>query len=219
MRKNSWVTESIPEYAGESLAQRLISKGTKCLSNKELISLSMGASTNKISDDRLEDVLEQIENKTYNYDSLKAIVGEEKALSMMATLELCKRIGQIGEPISTPSDIYSLIRHYAYDKQEKFIILVLDGAHNVIDHFVATVGLVNQALIHPREVFSRPIELKATCIIIAHNHPSGIIEPSKQDITTTSRLAESGEILGIKVIDHLIISTNSYYSFREHGLM
>ena len=66
MRKNSWVTESIPEYDGESLAQRLISKGTKCLSNKELISLSMGASTNKISDDRLEDVLEQIENNTYN---------------------------------------------------------------------------------------------------------------------------------------------------------
>ncbi|WP_338083850.1 JAB domain-containing protein [Bullifex porci] len=72
---------------------------------------------------------------------------------------------------------------------------------------------------HPREVFSDPIARRATAIILAHNHPSGILEPSREDITTTSRLAESGEILGIKVIDHLIFSTKSYYSFREHGLM
>ena len=219
MKKNSWIYEPIPEYGQESLSERLISKGTSCLSNKELISLSIGASSNRINDSKLDEILAQVESGKYSYESLKAIIGEDKALSLMATLELCKRTGCDDYEIKTPQDIYNLIRHYSYDKQEKFIVLVLDGAHKIIDKFVATTGLVNRAIIHPREVFSRAIELRATSIILAHNHPSGMLEPSKEDITTTTRLAESGEILGIKVIDHLIISQKSYFSFRESGLM
>ena len=78
---------------------------------------------------------------------------------------------------------------------------------------------MNRSLIHPREVFSDPISRRATAVVLAHNHPSGILSPSKEDIATTTRLAESGELLGIRVIDHLIFSNKSYFSFKEHGLL
>lgn len=221
MKKNSWVFENVPEYAGESISERISKKGTNCLSNKELISLAISASTNKLDDKKLDKVLELVESKSYSYDSLKAIIGEEKTLSLLAVLELSNRFNSFSNnfSIQSPQDIFNAIRHYAFNNnQENFIVIVLNGAHNILDTFVATTGLVNRSLVHPREVFSRAIELKATDIIIAHNHPSGILSPSKEDIATTTRLAESGELLGIRVLDHLIFSNKSYFSFKEHGL-
>lgn len=218
--KNSWIMEKRPEYGGQSISERIQSNGASCLSNKELISLIIGASTTKVDDKNLEIVCELVENKNISFNSLEKIIGEKKALSLLSSIELSNRFNKGKNfSISSPEDTFNLVRHYAFNcEQEKFIVIVLDGGHKVLEHFVATVGLVNRALIHPREVFSRAIMLKATDIIIAHNHPSGNLDASREDITTTSRLCESANILGIRILDHIIFTENDYYSMREHNL-
>lgn len=204
--------------------EKLENKGALALSDLELlmILLSSGNAKRRVNEIAL-DLLTLLDTKVdATTDDIAKIsgIGTAKASVISAALELGRRrFVKNGNTISTPNDIFLEIKHFATREQEQFIVIVLNGAHEVINIFTATIGLVNRALIHPREVFSDPIARRATAIILAHNHPSGILEPSREDITTTSRLAESGEILGIKVIDHLIFSTKSYYSFREHGLM
>ena len=204
--------------------EKLENKGALALSDLELlmILLSSGNAKRRVNEIAL-DLLTLLDTKVdATTDDIAKIsgIGTAKASVISAALELGRRrFVKNSNTISTPNDIFLEVKHFATREQEQFIVIVLNGAHEVINIFTATIGLVNRALIHPREVFSDPIARRATAIILAHNHPSGILEPSREDITTTSRLAESGEILGIKVIDHLIFSTKSYYSFREHGLM
>ena len=204
--------------------EKLENKGALALSDLELlmILLSSGNAKRRVNEIAL-DLLTLLDTKVdATTDDIAKIsgIGTAKASVISAALELGRRrFVKNGNTISTPNDIFLEVKHFATREQEQFIVIVLNGAHEVINIFTATIGLVNRALIHPREVFSDPIARRATAIILAHNHQSGILEPSREDITTTSRLSESGEILGIKVIDHLIFSTKSYYSFREHGLM
>ena len=204
--------------------EKLENKGALALSDLELlmILLSSGNAKRRVNEIAL-DLLTLLDTKVdATTDDIAKIsgIGTAKASVISAALELGRRrFVKNGNTISTPNDIFLEVKHFATREQEQFIVIVLNGAHEVINIFTATIGLVNRALIHPREVFSDPIARRATAIILAHNHPSGILEPSREDITTTSRLSESGEILGIKVIDHLIFSTKSYYSFREHGLI
>ena len=99
------------------------------------------------------------------------------------------------------------------------IVVMLNGAHEVIDTVVATTGILNRTLVHPREIFATAIEKRAAAVAIAHNHPSGAIEPSEDDKNVTARIAKCGELLSIKVLDHIIFSDNKYFSFLEHGLM
>ena len=112
------------------------------------------------------------------------------------------------------------MRHYANrNSQEYLIVLSLNGAKEVLDITVATIGFVNRAFFHPREVFSEPLKKRATSIAIAHNHPSGQLQPSAEDRQVTRKIALAGEILGIDLVDHVIFTDNSYYSFLEHGEM
>ena len=117
------------------------------------------------------------------------------------------------------ADALNKIFNLENQTDEHFVMLCLNTKNKIIGAFEICIGTIDTSLVNVRGIIQRALLCNASRIMIAHNHPSGILEPSKQDITTTSRLAESGEILGIKVIDHLIISTKSYYSFREHGLM
>ena len=223
--KNNTTGLSIMELPPQDRPRaKLENKGALALSDLELlmILLSSGNAKRRVNEIAL-DLLTLLDTKVdATTDDIAKIsgIGTAKASVISAALELGRRrFVKNGNTISTPNDIFLEVKHFATREQEQFIVIVLNGAHEVINIFTATIGLVNRALIHPREVFSDPIARRATAIILAHNHPSGILEPSREDITTTSRLAESGEILGIKVIDHLIFSTKSYYSFREHGLM
>ena len=111
--------------------------------------------------------------------------------------------------ITRPADALQALKNYANKRQEHFIVLTLNGAHQVIKRHVITIGLVNRTLVHPREVFFPAIKDNAAAIIIAHNHPSGQPEPSSDDRETTRRLALAGELLGIQVLDHLIIGKKS----------
>jgi DNA repair protein RadC len=105
------------------------------------------------------------------------------------------------------------------EKREVFCVFLLDNRNRIYRADVVSLGTVNGTLVHPREVFSSAIQHRATAIICSHNHPSGTIEPSQDDIELTCRLAEAGKIVGIELLDHVIIAGRQAYSFREHGLV
>ncbi len=94
-------------------------------------------------------------------------------------------------------------------------MLTLDGANRLIDNAIVFVGTLDQSLIHPREIFAKAIEDRAASIILAHNHPSGNLEASRQDIEVTEKLKRAGELLGIEVLDHLIVTKHGFLSIRE----
>ena len=120
--------------------------------------------------------------------------------------------------ITQPKDVVPFLRRYRKRKQEMFIVISLDGAHQVICTRLVSVGLFNRTVIHPREVFADPITDRAVAVILAHNHPSGNLEPSNEDREVTSRMMQAGEILGISVLDHIILGKGSdYYSYLEAG--
>jgi DNA repair protein RadC len=111
------------------------------------------------------------------------------------------------------------LKEYHNKQQEYFLALYLDGANHLIQTKIITIGILNQSLVHPREVFSYAIEKRCASIIVAHNHPSGILEASNEDINVTKRLKESGRILGIELLDHLIITSDGYLSLKEEGVL
>ena len=106
-----------------------------------------------------------------------------------------------------------------YSDREKFICLHLNSKNRIISYEIVSIGTINMSVVHPREVFKGTILSNATCIICLHNHPSGDPTPSEEDIGITERLNKAGNILGIKVLDHIIISRESNYSFSDSGLI
>jgi len=125
-----------------------------------------------------------------------------------------------GEMISSAQDIF---KHYRYtlgrEKHECFYISILDNKHHQVSFQKISQGILDQTLVHPREVFAPALHLQAAAIILIHNHPSGDVAPSSQDLSVTKRLVEAGTLLGIKVLDHVIISESHYFSFAEQTLM
>ena len=119
--------------------------------------------------------------------------------------------------ISSPIEVYTLVKRYAAEKKEHFILLTLNGAHNVISVCIVSIGLVNKTIVHPREVFCRAISDMATAIIVCHNHPSGALIPSDEDRQITERLFAAGELIGIPLIDHIVFSTTGFTSMKEQG--
>ena len=147
-------------------------------------------------------------------------VGQSKALAVAAAIELGKRrTCHLGAHISTPDDLIPFVNHYAMSEKEHFLAVTLNGGHNIIQIHVVSIGTTNRALIHPREVFGEAIRENATALILCHNHPSGHTYPSPEDIDATNNLIEASKIIGIPILDHIIIDCNSYFSFKENGLL
>jgi DNA repair protein RadC len=121
--------------------------------------------------------------------------------------------------VSRPADVYVALKRYANAKVESFYTILLDGAHQIISVKLITVGLTNRTLVHPREVYRPAIAGSATAVICSHNHPSGCNNASPEDIELTRRLHDAGDILGIPLLDHIIISKTGYFSFTEAGLL
>ncbi|MCL2067567.1 MAG: DNA repair protein RadC [Treponema sp.] len=145
-------------------------------------------------------------------------LGEAKACAVAAMLEFGRRrYGSFSARIKQPSDIFTLVRHYADRKQERFISLSLNGAHEVLAVRMVTMGLVNKTIVHPREVFADLIQDRAAAFCVAHNHPSGQLKSSPEDEEITTRLQSAAVILGIHFLDHLIFSENAWWSFRQNG--
>lgn len=203
--------------------EKLMEKGAAALSDLELLAVLLGRGI-KGRDvlavaGRILQVLDT-GNEKLNPDELQQIegVGPAKAALIAAALEFARRrIRPEGLKISFPADVLPLISHFADRKQEHFLCVSINGANEVIATRVISVGLVNKAQVHPREVFADPITDRATAIIIAHNHPAGGLTPSKEDLEITRQLKAAGETLGIRLLDHIIFNRKGYYSFLEHG--
>ncbi len=205
--------------------EKLKVKGPEALSDLELMAILLGSGT-KDSDvltvaGRILKVLDG-RNEKLSLEELQEIegVGPAKASLIASALEFARRrIRPEGLRISFPPDVLPLIRHFADRRQEHFICVSLNGANEVIATRVVSVGLVNKTQVHPREVFADPITDRASAVIVAHNHPSGSLEPSKEDIDATVQLKSAGEILGIRLLDHIVFNQKGYYSFLEKGLV
>jgi DNA repair protein RadC len=205
--------------------EKLQAKGPEALSDLELLAILLGSGTR--DSDVLTvagRILKAIDggNDQVSLDALQEIegVGPAKAALIAAALEFARRrIRPEGLRISFPPDALPLIRHFADRRQEHFICVALNGANEVIATRVVSVGLVDKTQVHPREVFADPITDRASAVIVAHNHPSGRLEPSREDHDTTARLKSASEILGIRLLDHIIFNQKGYYSFLEKGLL
>lgn len=139
----------------------------------------------------------------------------------MKRQELIRLLKLKENPISVrnPETAWDYLVPYSNKKQEYFIVLLLDGGCQIINLQVVTIGIINRTLVHPREVFAPALEQRSTSIIIAHNHPSGDLSPSNEDLDLTKRMVQAGRILGIKVQDHIIFSSKGFFSFNAHNLL
>jgi DNA repair protein RadC len=121
--------------------------------------------------------------------------------------------------IKASEEVFKLVKRYAKEKRELFILLTLNGANTVISVSIVSIGIVNRTIIHPREIFSRAISDNAAAIIVCHNHPSGNVMPSEEDIDITKRICKAGEIIGIPLLDHIIFSNRNYTSLKLEGFI
>lgn len=151
-------------------------------------------------------------------------VGEVKAITIKAALELSRRLREtdfrLSGPLNTADDVFRLLHpRFIGKKKEQFLALLLDTKHHLIRIVTVSEGTLNESLVHPREAFNDAIRDHASAVIFAHNHPSGDPEPSRADLLITDRLQQAGDIVGVRVLDHVIIGKDCYYSMRERDLM
>ncbi len=205
--------------------EKLISKGPEALSDIELIAIIIGKGVPGMDAFQIaREISKTLKNDLaqLTYENLQKIegVGSAKACQIMASFELARRyLIKEAVKITSPTDVIPLVSNIADKKQEYFVCISLNGAGEIVGNRIITVGLLDHNLVHPREVFADPITDRAASVILVHNHPSGILEPSKQDILMTKQLVEAGSVLGIKVLDHLIVSKKGYLSMKEKGLL
>ena len=198
--------------------EKLGKKGAAALSDEELLQAVIG-SGGKGNDYRqiakkLNAAIQKIGADNLTIDDVKAIkgIGDAKATIVFAALEFWRRryIKQSAPLIDSPKSAAEQLDHIRNKKQEHFVLLTLDGARRLINNRVITIGTLMSSLVHPREVFSPAIEDRAASIIIAHNHPSGMLDISEQDKEVTKRIRQAGELLGIRLDDHIIVAGDEY---------
>ena len=140
----------------------------------------------------------------------------------IATVRLVREPGPMieREPVNSPSDTARLARHYYQDMPCEVFAMFILNSNNVPTRFsVVSVGILNSSLVHPREVFQRAILANGRGVILLHNHPSGSLEPSGEDLRVTRQLADAGKVMGIPVLDHVILAGDAHTSFAERGLI
>ena len=199
--------------------EKLQARGAAALSDYELLMAIIGsgsahADVTKIARDVRKILSEKGSNLTYE-DLLKIKgLGAAKATQLMASFELWRRQFEVSERpiIDSPEKAAEQFADIRDKKQEYFVCLTLDGANRLIAKRVISIGTLTASLVHPREVFAEAITDRAASIVVAHNHPSGNLEPSSADRQVTERLRQAGMILGIEISDHIIITKNSYTS-------
>ena len=224
--KNKNTTGILPAVkAKPDVREKVMEHGFSFLFDEELIMLILGSGNRQLPVERMAgkivDVLDDCdaENVVENLLALKG-VGQGKALAVAAALELGRRRScHLRAPIKSPRDIVPFVKNYAVCEKEHFLLVTLNGGHEIIQIHVITVGTLNRTLIHPREVFTVAMRDNAAAIIVSHNHPSGNCSPSEEDIEITDVLAKVSVIMGIELLDHVIVSRESYFSFMENKLL
>ena len=205
--------------------EKLIKKGANALKDYELLAVLLGSGVQGKDVITLSSEIIKLFEKDFENINLEKLLnihglGLAKASQILSSIELSKRyLIKQNKKIASAKDVYDELKEYHNKKQEYFLCLYLDGANHLIQTKVITIGILNQSLVHPREVFSYAIEKRCASIIVSHNHPSGVLEASIEDINVTKRLKESSKILGIELLDHLIITNDGYFSFKEEDLL
>lgn len=205
--------------------------GAEKLSDQELLAILLATGSKEAS---ALDLAEQLLQRYQGLAGLQQVtlddlmeqkgIGTAKATTIAAAVELGKRIStsisSYRPVIAGSADAARLLqgRMRGLDR-EHFLVLFLNPKHAVLGMETVSIGTLSSSLVHPREVFKQAIKRSASAVILAHNHPSGNCEPSKEDLQVTKRLKDAGELVGIEVIDHLIIGEDRYYSFCENELL
>jgi len=215
--------KEIPDF--DRPRERLASKGPEALSDTELLAVLLGSGVKGKDVFQVAHAILQKLDRDGEKINVKALVSIEgvgfaRACQIVASFELARRrLLKKSIVIQNAEDALPLISYIADKKQEYFLCISLNGANEVIRNRVVTVGLLNTNQVHPREVFADAISDRAASIILAHNHPSGVLKPSPNDLAATKQLVDAGKILGIPVLDHLIITKTDFLSFKEKGLI
>ena len=209
--------------------ERFLTYGRDALSTHELIAIILRTGTKERS------VLDVAQSLFYKYDSIRALnqasiddlvrvkgMGQAKAIQLLAALELGKRLHQERYAqhvrLTTPQAVYAFLKtDLEMLTQEMFYALYLNTKGKLIKKQLLFMGSLSSAIVHPREVFKHAVSVSAASIIIVHNHPSGDPTPSPSDIDITDTMVETGRVMAIDVMDHIVIGQGKYYSFREHG--
>ncbi len=203
--------------------EKLLRKGAAALSDQELLAVLLGKGTQAMDVMKLAGKLAKVIDEKglgVSADDLRVFdgVGDAKATLVLAALEFARRrIKPEGVKIETPADLLPHVRHYADRKQEHFLCASINGANEILNIRVVSIGLIDRSPVHPREVFADALTDRASAIIVAHNHPSGSLEPSAADVEVTAQLKAAGVVLGITLLDHIIFNRNGYFSFLEAG--
>ena len=225
--------KSIKEWAKDDRPrEKMVAKGKSALSDSELLAILLRTGKEgKSAVDLARAILDKAGNNLINLSNLtikelKAFdgIGEAKAITLMAALELGRR-RRAAEAI-TPDEVrdsktsFELFLPFINNpKQEYFLVMFLDQSGHALNVEPVSNGGVTNVIADPRVIFKRALELSATCLVIGHNHPSGNPRPSESDRQLTKKLVAAGKLIDINVIDHIIIGNERYYSFRDHGEM
>jgi len=217
----------LPEDRPREKLQRL---GPGALGNAELIAILLRTGNGK---EHAMDLAARVLREAGTLDLLARMsvaelmrtcgLGTVQAITVKAALELARRVSEskpLDEPIDTAAQVFARMRGYYLGREkETFICLAVDAKHRLIRQIIVSEGIVNQSLVHPREAFAEAMRDSAVAVFFVHNHPSGDPTPSVDDRRTTARLVQAGDIVGIRVLDHVIVGRDSYYSFEEASLL
>lgn len=206
--------------------EKLEKYGAKKLANCELLAVLLGFGIKGLNVVELSKKIVKIIEKNgadkLNLDDLLKIkgLGKAKSLQVIAALEFGKRQNlEQKQEIASAQDVWKLCVDFRGSKKEHFAAFFLDTQNKQIERQIISIGILNASLVHPREVFEPAVALHAASIIVVHNHPSGGVEPSPDDIAITKRLAEAGKILGIELLDHIIVTASEHISLKEKRLI
>ncbi len=210
--------------------EKLVTKGKEALSDSELLAILLQTGSGKKSAvDLAKEILQKNDNKLNNLSkqSLESLmkvkgIGQAKAITIIAAMELGRRREATAswnqKFLSDSANVASYLQNLLKDHHhEVFVVLFLNSRNTVLHHEVVSTGGINFTVVDHRLIFHKAIELKAVKLILCHNHPSGNLNPSAQDELLTDKINKAGKLLDIRIVDHLIVSEEGYYSFADNG--
>lgn len=196
--------------------EKLMKYGVKRLTDDELLAIIIGSGTHTMNALVLaHHIRKRAQMDVTELEKIHGI-GKTKICRILASIEFGKRFQQKSSiAILTPRDVWNTLADIRSSKKEFFVVFYLDVQNQLIQKEIISIGTLTASIVHPREVFEPAIKYLAAQIIISHNHPSGECQPSDEDVELTTQLIKAGKILGIDLIDHVIVTKSSFYSFKE----
>lgn len=207
--------------------EKLCKYGPGKLSDAELLAILLRTGAKELNVlDLSKKILRKFKDEKISEVSVKELekihgLGTAKSCEIVACFELGRRKlkGKKTSIILSPRNIWDRMADIRVSKKEHFVVFYLDSRSQEIEREIISIGTLTESLVHPREVFESAVINKTVSIIIAHNHPSGDTEPSEADIEITKKLTKAGKILGIKIVDHIIVTKDKWRSFQEENLL